>query len=264
MTYISSALVTSLKRIAENAGRLCFDNIVTSQNISATSELSPFPATNMANEATAFGWEAADASTQTITISNPVASPVDYIGLARHNLNQPGLTITVKFNGAIVLGPAAVTQSQAQLLLFENARPSLIEIVIAGAGEPPKIAVVYAGQSLKLERNIYVGHTPITYGRERNIINGVSQSGEWLGSIVLNEVKKTSVSLSNLTPQWYRNNLDRFFAMSPRKPCFWAWRPGTYPAEVGYCWVDGNPQPVNQRANGMMEISWNFTGVGEQ
>lgn len=261
MSIISDALVLTLESLRSNAGRLCFDNIVNSSNIIASSELDMFPATNMANEATAFGWEAADTTTQTITIENTSVSSVDYLGIARHNLNQAGLTLTIKFDGVAVVGPVSVSETQAQLLLFEQASPSTIELVIEGASNAAKIAVVYVGLSLELERNIYVGHTPITYGRNRNVINGVSQSGEWLGEVVLNETLSTSVELNNLTPLWYRNNLDRYFKQKPRKPCFWAWRPDTYSTEIGYCWVEGNPRPVNARSNGMMDISWNFKGI---
>jgi hypothetical protein len=261
MSILSDSLVLSLESIQGNAGRLCFDNFVNSSNISATSELTAFPASNMANEATAFGWEATDTTTQTVTILNPTAAGVDYIGMARHNLNQSGLTLTVKFDGAVVVSPVAVSSAQAQLILFQQARPSVIELIIEGASNAPKIAVVYAGLSLKLERNIYVGHTPITYGRDRNTINGVSQSGEWLGEVVLGETLSTDVTLNDLTPLWYRSNLDPYFQQSPRKPCFWAWRPETYPLELGYCWVEGNPRPVNARSNGLVNISWKFRGI---
>ena len=114
---------------------------------------------------------------------------------------------------------------------------------------------------MRLERKIYVGHTPITYGRDRTSINGVSENGQYLGEIVVRETNSTSVNLKNLTPLWYRQSLDPFFAAKPRAPAFWAWRQTTYPDEVGYAWIEGNPRPVNQRSNGMMEINWNFRGI---
>jgi hypothetical protein len=261
--YTTNALVLTLQPIDlnDNAGRLCYKNIVTSGVISANSELSGFPITNAANPATWAGWEAEDTATQTITITNSTRGNIDYIGIARHNLSQAGLTVQVKFDGVQVLAPSAVSDTQALLFLFEQATPETIEIVIAGASNPAKLAVIYVGESTLLERNIYVGHTPITYGRDRNVINGISQSGEWVGEVTLNETLSTSVNLQNLTPTWYRETLDPFFKQNPRNPCFWAWRPGGYPAEISYCWVEGNPRPVNQRSNGMMSIDWNFRGI---
>ena len=134
-------------------------------------------------------------------------------------------------------------------------------MVISGATTAPTIAVLYAGLSTTLERGIYVGHTPISYGRDRSTINGVSENGQYLGEVVIRENFSTSVSLNNLTASWYRNTLDPYFALKPRRPCFWVWYPDSYPSEVGYCWVEGNPRPVNQRNNGMMQISWNFRGI---
>ena len=265
MAHLTNGLVLSLQKISGNAGRLCYQSIVNASNITATSFLTTgstsFPASNMANPATAFGWEASSTADQTITILNAAATPIDYVGIARHNLNQPGLEIRVRFDGSTVAPYSSVSEAQALLFLFASASPSTIQIDIRGATNAAKIAVVYVGQSVQLERDIYVGHTPINYGRDRSVVNGVSQSGEFLGEIVTNQSLSTNVSLQNLTPIWYRENLDPYFRQSPRLPCFWAWRPLTYATEVGYCWVEGNPRPVNQRSNGMMSISWNFRGI---
>lgn len=258
--HISSALVVTGLPLSSNSGVIAYDNLVTFESISASSELLTAPATNLANPATAFGWEAADTTTQTITV-NADGREIDYIGIARHNLNQLGLTLEVKFNGVTVLPAQAVDDNQALLFLVNKAAPTTVELVISGATTAPKIAVLYIGKSIRLQRNIYVGHTPITYGRERAAINGVSENGQYLGEIVTRETLRTTVNLRNLTPDWYRTTLDPFFALKPRRPCFWAWRPEDYPDEVGFCWVEGNPQPSNQRPNGMMQISWQFRGI---
>lgn len=261
MTHISSSLVITAQPLTENAGRLCFRNLVSTANITATSELVDFPATNMANPATNFGWEASSTADQTITITNSQRTEIDYVGIARHNLSQPGLELRIRFDGVIVSDYRPVSERQALLYLIESASPETIQIDLRNISNAAKVAVVYVGKSLALERNIYVGHTPINYGRDRSVINGVSQSGEFLGEVVLTETLSTSVDLQNLTPQWYRDNLDEYFRKKPRDPCFWAWRPATYEDEVGYCWVEGNPRPVNLLANGYMQISWTFRGI---
>ncbi|MCK4957754.1 MAG: hypothetical protein KAT00_00100 [Planctomycetes bacterium] len=259
-TVIGKGIVLSGARLGTNAGIIAFDNVVNFDNVSATSETLGGPITNLANPATAYAWTAADITTQTITIMAD-GREVDYIGIARHNLNQPGLTIEVKFNGATVLTPRAVTAIQSQMILFNVAAPTEVEIIITGATDPAKIAVLYLGKAIRLEREIYVGHTPITYGRQRKAINGLSENGQYLGQLVVRETLTTSVSLQNLTPAWYRSTLDAFFAEKPRRPCFWAWRPEGYPDEVGYAWVEGDPVPVNQRSNGMMSIVWQLRGI---
>lgn len=257
---ISDALVLSNQLVTDNAPILAYQNNVTFSNITATSSASGTPITNAANPATSFVWRSAITSTQTITIQNGGA-PVDYIGIARHNLSQDGLQIQVRFNGVVVLSYQAVQDNQAILIYFDEASPNVIDIDITGATVAPTIGVIYCGQALRLQRSIYVGHTPINYGRDRKTINGMSENGQYLGEVVIRESKITQVSLQNLTPAWYRSYLDPFFALSPRVPCFWAWRPEGYPSEVGYCWIEGEPKVSNQRNNGMMQASWNFRGL---
>lgn len=258
---ISKDLVLGQLQVERNnAGIIGCQNVVTFNTISASSELALSPATNMSNPATAFGWEATSTATQTITIASS-GQEIDYIGIARHNLNQDGLTVTVKFDGVTVETLSSVSDNQAILFLLSTASPTTVTVEIAGATIAPKISVVYVGKAIVLERNIYVGHTPITMGRERSTINGMSESGQYLGEVIRNQSLVTDVSLQNLTPVWYRANLDPFFSRVPRTPCFWAWRPEDYPDEVGYCWIEGNPKPSNQRSNGMMQVSWTFRGI---
>lgn len=259
---IGSGVVLTNKAAVEDAQQavMGFDNIVSFDNVSATSETVQNPIANVTNPATSFTWEALNTATQTITIQAD-GRAVDYIGIARHNLNQIGLTVEIKYNGVTVLPAQAVTDRQALIFLLSGATPTTIDIIIAGATTAPKIAVLYAGKALILERNIYVGHTPITYGRDRVSINGMSENGQYLGEIVVRETNSTSVSLQNLTPDWYRIQLDPFFAAKPRVPCFFAWRSNDYPTEIGYCWAEGSPRPVNQRSNGMMSIDFDLTGI---
>lgn len=256
----SNGFVLSTPSVTDNSGVIGYINYATPETLTATSELMSYPASSMTNPATAFRWIASSEATQTITI-DVGQREIDYIGLARHNLNQLGLTVSVAYDGDTVVPPTPVSDNQALLFLQNIATPTTVTITIQGATEAPSIAVLYIGKSIRLQRNIYVGHTPITYGRDRVAINGVSENGQYLGELVVRETNTTSVNMQNLTPEWYRAVLDPFFALKPRVPCFWAWRPEGYPAEVGYAWVEGNPRPTNQRSNGMMEISWNFRGM---
>lgn len=256
---ISNSLVLNQKTLSTNSGIMGFNNVVSFSTISCTSETLTNPCTNMANPATSYGWEAADTATQTITVQSD-GREIDYIGIARHNLNQPGLTVSIKYNGITVVPAQAISDNQAILFLQNIASPTTIEIIIAGAITAPKIAVLYVGKALMLQRDIYVGHTPIPYGRDRKTVNGVSENGQYLGEVVVRETNMSGVSLQNLTPEWYRAELDPYFKLKPRIPCFWAWRPETYSAEVGYVWVEGEPQMSNQRSNGMVQVSWKFKG----
>ena len=263
-TVISDALVLGQIDLVDAAApRLCWRNIVTEQNVSATSSVDEEPVTNIANPSTAFGWQAASTDMQEIDIT--VNESVDYIGIARHNLRGNGeIRIRVLGNGVyttVVDWTRLSRKRQTVLFLINDAAPQEVQIQIRNNSEAPRLGVVYIGRSTRLQRNIYVGHTPVTLGRDVQTVGGFSENGQYLGELVRREGRSTSVELENLTPDWYRRELDPFIAQRPRAPAFFAWRPDKYSAEVGYVWLTGSPRPSNQRPNGMMQISMDFEAI---
>lgn len=261
-TVISSSLVLTQQPDTSNAGRLCWQNLVNAGNIAASSQAAGYPITNAANPSTAYLWQATGTAQQDIDVT--FSQEVDYIGFARHNLVLGSeVRIQVKFGSTYItiVDWTLVPQTQAPLFLFNLASPAGVRLSIRNNTVAPRIAVLYCGLSTALQRNIYVGHTPITYGRHVETVGGYSESGQYLGEIVRREGRSTTVALQNLTASWYREELDPFFAARPRVPAFWAWRPSTYPGETAFAWIKGNPRPVNQRNNGMMSVSFDLEGI---
>ncbi|HEY0220024.1 MAG TPA: hypothetical protein VGC26_09720, partial [Afipia sp.] len=72
---------------------------------------------------------------------------------------------------------------------------------------------------------------------------------------------ETSVPLSLITPAWYRANMDPFLAAAKETPFFFAWRPNTYPREVGFCWLTDDPMPVPVDTGNLIGFSLNLSGV---
>lgn len=162
----------------------------------------------------------------------------------------------------VELVPAELpTDDDPLILQFDPQVLLQVRLRMQTGTEIPEAAVMYAGKLLVLQRRIYVGHTPITFGRRTTITNGMSESGQFLGRIVMGQFLVTEVSLQNLTPSWYRANMDPFVQAAREEPFFFAWRPGGYPEEVGYAWLTGDPSPVNSRSNGMMEVQLQMSGV---
>lgn len=260
---ISDSLVLSQAALLNpNAARLCWRTFVGSGDISTTSEEEENPATNMANPSTAFVWRATSNAQQDIDID--ISAQIDYIGIARHNL-QAVAEIRIQFLVGGTYFTAfdweEVPQRQVLLYLINEATPDGVRVSIRNNPTPPSIGVIYAGVSTRLQRNIYVGHTPITLGRDVSTVGSYSENGQYLGELIRRESRSTQVQLQNLTPEWYRDELDPFIAQRPRRPAFFAWRPGKYSAEVGYVWLSGSPRPSNQRPNGMMQITMDLDGI---
>lgn len=262
--YISQALALALEGVSDgDAGIIGYRNLATLANLSATTSNFDYPVTNLANTSTASLWKADDnVDPQYVTING--LGTANYIGLARHNLASIGAAVSVEaLDGATwteIFAPQVLNADDPTILRFDTTPASGFRLKIDGGSDMAEIAILYCGELLELQRRIYVGHTPIPYGRVSTIQSGRSESGNFLGRVVLQERLESGVELQNLTPNWYRESLDPFIRIAKTRPFFYSWRPASYPEEVGFCWLTNDPQPVNQLPNGMMQIALNLGG----
>lgn len=160
-----------------------------------------------------------------------------------------------------LIAPVLLPNDGPALFRFPQLAYEAVRLRMQAGTAAPTIAVVYAGALLVLQRRVYVGHTPINYGRSAKTVNARSESGNFLGRIVINQKTATKVDLKNLTAGWYRSYMEPFLLQAQENPFFFAWRPSTYPYEVGYCWLTNDPQPNNQRNNGMMSVDLELGGI---
>lgn len=247
-------------------------NLVTTGNIASTTAATGFPVTNMANPSTNLRWEGELSSPEAdeyITVTTGSTDPIDYLAIAKHNFGSAGIPVSVEYLD-LDASPDTWTELIADTLL-PNDGPALfrfpptvitqIRLRMQPGSEAPTIAVMHVGALLVLQRRIMVGHTPMPYGRSTKVTNARSESGNFLGRIVLNQMTGTSVAMKNITPDWYRTNMEPFLLVAQEQPFFFAWRPGTYPLEVGYGWLTNDPRPSNAMQNGMMSVDLQMSGV---
>lgn len=252
-----------------------YQQLVTAGNVTATSEDLDHPAAMLANPVTHLFWRSAQASPSseeyiTVLVDNP--DDIDYVGIAKHNFATAGRPVSIEAQYA----PAgAWTELVSPQLLATNApvifrftpqsvyaiRLKIGESVVGNIGLDVQLAVMYVGKLLLMQRRLYVGHTPITMGRQTQVINQWSISGNFLGRIITGEKRSTQASFLNLTPDWYRTYFEPFVIAAQEIPFFWGWRPGDYPLEVGYGALTGDIKPSNQRTNGMMQVSFDIEAV---
>lgn len=225
-------------------------NLVTATSISADSELDNYPASNLATPAThpQAEWRSATTDEQHLTILVDSVDDVDYIGIARHNLGTAEIPVSIEVmdegEWVEIVGEVMPGDDCPLLFRFPGRSVSQIRIRLQAGSVPPRAAVVYLGKLLVLERKVYVGHTPIPHARKANIVNGRSETGEFLGRIVLGEWSETTVPLSLISPEWFRANMAAFLKVAKETPFFFAWRPDTYPREVGFAWLTDDPIPT--------------------
>jgi hypothetical protein len=274
MIVISNNLVLSPLAVPgpDNAV-IGWHNIVTAGTIAATSTLTGFPAANMANPATFLRWKAAAFNSppdsppvdEHVTITTGTVEPIDYVAIAGHNLGSSQTPVSIEGlisgNWEQIVQDVILPDDGPALFRFVPQTLSQIRIRLQDGNAPAQIAVVYCGLLLVMERGLYDGHTPLTYARRVEVTNGRSERGQFLGRIVTGESLASAAAFTLLTPAWFRSSMDPFLIAAKERPFFFAWRPQTYPREVGYAWLTNDPMPVNTPPSKLIAIELQMGGL---
>ncbi len=270
MIIISDAVTLSSEEQADGIDgrnpRIGWHNLVTQSNAFADQSATDHPEGYLGIPATYLYWKGEDSDDQTIGVSLGTAATVNYIALARHNLGTIGATYVIESssngsNWTELTDERILPNDNSLIHEFEDTFASWFRVSLSGMFGVPEVGVMYVGQILRLQRRLYVGHTPLVYGRKSDVTNSFSEDGQFLGRVVRSRRYESSIALQNLTPSWFRNKLEPFFHESVQSPYFVAWRPSQYPTETGYVWNTSDPTVSNQRANGMMQAEWSFQGI---
>jgi hypothetical protein len=268
MIVLSPSLVLQPELAAAdlNAPVIGYRSLVTGVNIASNGDAAGFPVSNLANVSTDAKWRGADDSEQYLTITlNGAAS--DYFAVARHNFGSQQIAVSLEAreaeedSWAEIVAEIMLADDSPLLMRYLLASYHSVRLKMASGNAAPQAAVVYVGELLVCQRRLYVGHTPIPFGRRTQVVTGMSESGNYLGRIITGSSLASAVSMQNLTPAWYRANLDPFFKAAQAVPFFFAWRPQQYAREVGFSWLMNDPTPTNSRANGMMSVDFEIGGI---
>lgn len=269
MIVISSSLFLSESTLTADHPIIGFRNIVTTSNIAATASDDDYAVTNLANPATHLRWQGESDSSPPaamyLTITTGSADPIDYVGIAKHNFGTAEIAVSVEGDDGggydTLAGPVMPGDDSPLLFRFSPASFTAIRVKLDPGSDHPRAAVLYCGKLLVLPRLLWQGHVPINYGRRQTVINGKSESGNFLGRIITGEWRETRQNIILVTPTYYREDIDEFLASGKDTPFFWGWRPATYPAEVGYCWITNDPEPLNSQGHGLTEFNLQMTGI---
>lgn len=248
-------------------------NLATLGAVSATTEASGFPASNLANPSTALKWRGVvdnPSAYEYVTISTGSIDPVDYVAVARHNWGSAAIPVAVGYFDTS--SPPVWVELVQEVLLaddgpvmfrFDPQSRANVSIRLDVGTVAPEAAVVYCGKLIVMERGLHVPgqHVPLDFGRDANVADGMSESGEFLGRIVLGSLSDSQADFQHLTPAWFRTYLDPFIEGSKEWPFFFAWAPSEYPYEVGYAWMLGNPKPSVDTVTRRVSVQLTMRGV---
>jgi hypothetical protein len=267
MIVISSSLVMSESGLTPDHPIIGYRNIVTIDNIAADGAAANYPVTNLANPATHLRWESDSDAEQYLTVTTGSADPIDYIGIATHNFGSAEIAVTIEGDDGEGYDPLTepFMPGDDSPLLFRFTPGSFtdIRVKLAAGSANPKAAVLMVGKLLVLPRKIWQDHTPIPFGRRQKVVNGMSESAQYLGSIVVGAWNEGRIKSSLINPTDYREDIDDWMraAIVDRQTFFFGWRPQSYPTEVGYCWATNDAQPKNSTGHGLTEFDMQIAGV---
>lgn len=249
---------------SENNPLFGYDNVVISDNITASSEETDFPATNLANVSTALKWAATSAAIQTVTVDVSGLGEIDYVGLAKHNLDLAGSSVALL--GAVgTLGftiTATGIPSDDVPIIFRFAPQELDQIILVfTAGSlPVEAAILYAGQLIQMQQGIQSDYVPLPRANMLDVVNGRSESGNFLGRIITGSKLASSASFANLDEDWFLENIYPIVLEGFQEPFFWAWRPIDQPDETAFAWMVNDPQ-ASRDLEGTIAFDFDMVGI---
>ncbi|MHC2533362.1 hypothetical protein [Bradyrhizobium diazoefficiens] len=270
-----SIVISSAVVLADVADGLSLDhpvigwhNVVTASSIVSTHVDVNYPASNLANPATHLQWRSSDDGGQFLTITTNEVDPIDYLAVAGHNFSSGEIVTSVEgFIGGVwtrIVDEVMLPDDGPVLYRFEEQSLSEIRLVMSSpAGVFPRAAVLYVGKLLVVERKVYAGHMAITDGIKVSVANGRSESGNFLGRIVLGEWRETTIPLSLISPDWFRTYMRPFLTDGRDLPFFFAWRPQTYPREVGFGWLMDDPAPTPDTSSHLLAFDLKVSGIAK-
>lgn len=247
--------------------RIGWHNIVPAGAIAASDDDDAFPVSNLLRPETFLKWKGGNIGEHTITVTATPAESVNYFAIAGHNFATAGAGLKLQQS------PDGITWTDltdeflpatdhALMVEFADTQASqYYRLVVAPTVAIPEIGALNIGRVLRMQRRLYVGHKPMGLNRKTETSTGFSESGQFLGRTRLRQMLEGSAEFANITPDWVRAYFDDFQDAAETLPFFFAWRPEAYPDEIAYVSLTGDPDIVNQQANGMVGISMSMRGI---
>lgn len=221
-----------------------YNNILESGTVTVTSEANGFSKENAYDWLPRDWWKAAGAGTVYLTVDMGVATTVDYWALAFHDLADNSGTIKPQYSSGST-SPIAwsdldtIQTPTADQMIFRpvtsvNVRYYRFEINSTSVAS--YIGALSLGQALTLPMNIRAPFTTPYHGRNKKILNSVSETGYPIGSSVISIGQKFMIEQKNVTPAWISSNWEALIDHVEIKPFFFMHDYEDAPSEVVFAW----------------------------
>jgi len=245
------SVVTSTYTATSDGSRrhyIGYDNCLAGATLTATTEDTDHPASNLADWLTYSRYLATAGGTVYINADLGTAKSIDSFGLYGHNF---ALATSVKLqystDDITYTDYAAAENPPDSRPIFRvdkdneiTARYWRLEVVSAVA---PELAVFYLGSAMAIPRTTGIGWTPPDLNRQPVIRNNRSRNGSLLARTRQREHGRVSFEIPYLEPDWIRTTWRPFvhYLHDGDGVFFHGWSMDRFPEETAYCFTDGNP-----------------------
>ena len=219
---------------------IAWRNLATGATVTASSEADDGAALNAVDQATYDYWVPAEAPAW-IQIDLAESAEIECIGVAAHNIATQGASLTFQqWDGAewvdVIRAPTGTEDNTMFALLDPPVQGDSFRFALSGVAA---IGVLWLGPVLRMQRNLYQGHTPVVFGDDsESKVNRSARGANIIGVSEVRRGRQTSIEVDNLSAPWVRDNLTGFIRHYNRgEPFFWAWHVDKYPDDVAYCWA---------------------------
>lgn len=246
-----NVVMSGLKYGGSNAPVIGWYNLVSRTNVNADYADQYFPVSNLGNPSTASQWRSTSTAMQKITVAINATAPIDYVGIARHNLGSDGATVSVHVKSVDspsiwtdVFSGAILPNNKPAILRFDPVVAIEVKVTIVPISSAPRIGVLYVGKLTVMPVGMQQEPVALPYANDDEIVTGQAESGDYLGRIVTRQSLSLEYEFLGVEYDWYHANMGPFTKSALTTPFFFAWLPKVYPDECGFGWLNSDVRPV--------------------
>jgi len=232
--------------------RIGYKNLITKDNISGPVGEDSFPITGMALGITTELYKPST-SNAVVNVDLTTAQDVNYFGLVGNNMGTVKLEYSFDDISYTSVFEKDDGSSVISMGLFEKTTARYWRFTFTGSGQ--EIITVYLGVTLDMMRPIYGGHSPLSLSRKTAMQPRLSETAQFMGITIQRQGFGTSYNWNNLEAVWLRDEFKPFMLAARKQPYFIAWRPETFPTEVGYGWTMTDIKPENSGGRDLMSVT---------
>lgn len=221
-----------------------YNNLVKSGTITVTSEATGFEKENLQSWKTSSWWQALTAGTVYVTIDMGSAVNVDSWGVVGHDLADNSGTIKPQYsndNFATDTNDLDTVQTPTgRETIFRkvtNRNYRYFRFEISSTGAASFIANLFLGVALALPKGMPAGFSPANLNRDRNIMNNISEGGQFLGRTIRYNGSKIMIDQRVVTRAWVDANWTALADHIELYPFYFAWDTTNFAGEAAYCMV---------------------------